>query len=72
MTFEDQKLWKIPPCVSNYKNQKSFLIPLEMRLDMEKRNRGDTKINDKFKNFADALSQSEKRAKQYLKNKRQL
>lgn len=29
--------WKIPPCVSNWKNSKGYTIPLEMRLKADGR-----------------------------------
>lgn len=29
--------WKIPPCVSNWKNQKGYTIPLEMRVKADGR-----------------------------------
>lgn len=64
--------WKIPPCVSNYKNQKSFLIPLDMRLQMERNNRKEFEINDKFQDYSRALYLEEKKAKHYLQEKRRL
>ena len=32
ITREDQKNWKIPPCISNWKNNKGFTMPLDQRL----------------------------------------
>ena len=32
VTVKDQKFWKIPPCVSNWKNIKGYTIPLDKRL----------------------------------------
>lgn len=32
VTVQDQKDWKIPPCISNWKNARGYTIPLEMRL----------------------------------------
>lgn len=32
VTVADQKYWKIPPCVSNWKNIKGYTIPLDKRL----------------------------------------
>jgi SNW domain-containing protein 1 len=32
VTAEEQSEWKIPPCVSNWKNQKGHTIPLHIRL----------------------------------------
>jgi SNW domain-containing protein 1 len=38
ITMADQRDWKIPPCISNWKNAKGFTIPLEMRLSADGRN----------------------------------
>lgn len=32
ITVEDQQNWKIPPCISNWKNIKGYTIPLDKRL----------------------------------------
>lgn len=32
ITAQDQKDWMIPPCVSNWKNNKGYTIPLDKRL----------------------------------------
>jgi SNW domain-containing protein 1 len=37
MTAEEAAKYKIPPCVSNWKNAKGYTIPLEMRLSAEGR-----------------------------------
>ena len=31
LTLKDELDWKIPPCISNWKNSKGYTIPLEMR-----------------------------------------
>ena len=40
LTQKDQKDWKIPPCVSNWKNAKGYTIPLEKRLQADGRGPG--------------------------------
>ena len=30
--IKDQQEWKIPPCISNWKNSKGYTIPLDKRL----------------------------------------
>ncbi|VVA10502.1 PREDICTED: SNW, partial [Prunus dulcis] len=35
VTVKDLKDWKIPPCISNWKNQKGYTIPLDKRLAAE-------------------------------------
>ena len=37
LTVKDQQDWKIPPCISNWKNAKGYTIPLEMRLSADGR-----------------------------------
>lgn len=32
LTAEDQAEWKIPPCISNWKNPKGWTLPLDKRL----------------------------------------
>ncbi|CAN0477339.1 unnamed protein product, partial [Scytosiphon promiscuus] len=32
VTVQDQQAWKIPPCVSNWKNARGYTIPLDKRL----------------------------------------
>lgn len=32
LTVEDQQAWKIPPCISNWKNAQGYIIPLDKRL----------------------------------------
>lgn len=32
VTAQDQKDWMIPPCISNWKNNKGYTIPLDKRL----------------------------------------
>ncbi|CAG9460220.1 unnamed protein product [Pedinophyceae sp. YPF-701] len=60
-TLED---WKIPPMVSNWKNPKGFIIPLDKRLAADGRGLQTTQINDNFAKFAEALSVAESRARE--------
>jgi hypothetical protein len=43
-TEMDQLDWKIPPCISNWKNAKWYTIPLEMRLSAYDLIRSEKKI----------------------------
>jgi len=38
LTTQDMQEWKIPPCISNWKNAKGYTIPLEMRISADGRN----------------------------------
>ena len=37
ITVKDQQDWKIPPCISNWKNAKGYTIPLDMRISADGR-----------------------------------
>jgi SNW domain-containing protein 1 len=37
LTMKDMQDWKIPPCISNWKNAKGYTIPLSMRLSADGR-----------------------------------
>jgi hypothetical protein len=47
VTAEEQQDWKIPPCVSSWKNQKGYTIPLDKRMAADGRGLQDVSINDK-------------------------
>merc|ERR1712078_15130 len=57
--------WKIPPAVSNWKNAKGFIIPLDKRLAADGRTLQETKINDKFAKLSEALYIAEQKAREY-------
>jgi len=56
--------WKIPPCVSNWKNAKGYTIPLDKRLAADGRGLAEASINDGFATFAEALYVAEQTARQ--------
>ncbi|WMV53999.1 hypothetical protein MTR67_047384 [Solanum verrucosum] len=56
LTVKDQQDWKIPPCISNWKNPKGYTIPLDKRLAADGSGGFDeVKINDNFPKLAEAL-----------------
>jgi len=55
VSAEEQQNWKIPPCVSSWKNQKGYTIPLDKRMAADGRGLQDVSINDKFAKFSEAL-----------------
>lgn len=69
LTINDQKDWKIPPCISNWKNSKSYTIPLEMRLSADGRHLQDTTVSSKFPKLAEALYQTERNAREEVENR---
>merc|ERR1712187_612924 len=56
--------WKIPPAVSNWKNTKGYIIPLDKRLLADGRNLQETKINDNFAKLSEALYIAEQKARE--------
>lgn len=59
----DQKMWTIPPCVSNWKNAKGYTIPLDKRLAADGRSLQEVSINDKFAKLSEALYIAEEEAR---------
>ena len=43
-TAQEQKEWMIPPCISNWKNNKGFTIPLDKRLAADGRGLQDVRL----------------------------
>lgn len=64
VTAEDQKNWKIPPCISNWKNARGYTIPLDKRLAADGRGLQETVVNPKFAKIAEALYQAEGSARE--------
>jgi SNW domain-containing protein 1 len=69
ITEDDQKQWKVPPCISNWKNSKGYTIPLEMRLSADGRTHIKPTINEGFAQFSSALYAAEKQARKDLGEK---
>lgn len=67
LTAKDQKDWKIPPCISNWKNVKGYTIPLDKRLAADGRNLQDVAVNDKFAALSEDLYLAERKAREEIK-----
>jgi len=67
LTAKDQKDWKIPPCVSNWKNAKGYTIPLDKRLAADGRNLQDITVNDRFAALNEDLYLAERKAREEIK-----
>ncbi|KAL6770561.1 hypothetical protein ACKKBF_B31765 [Auxenochlorella protothecoides x Auxenochlorella symbiontica] len=63
LTVQDQADWKIPPCISNWKNSKGYTIPLDKRLAADGRGLQEVQINDQFAKFTEALYIAEQKAR---------
>mmetsp|Transcript_9135 Transcript_9135/g.15981 ORF Transcript_9135/g.15981 Transcript_9135/m.15981 type:complete len:641 (-) Transcript_9135:637-2559(-) len=66
VTAQDQANWKIPPCISNWKNAKGFTIPLDKRLAADGRGLQQSVINDKFAGLSEALFMAEAKAREAI------
>lgn len=56
ITAEEQKKWKIPPCVSSWKNPRGYTVPLDKRCAFNGRNSAQPEIiNPKFAQLAETL-----------------
>ena len=64
VTVKDQQDWKIPPCISNWKNPKGYTIPLDKRLAADGRGLQDVQINDNFAKLSEALYVAEHKARE--------
>lgn len=62
MTVRDQQDWKIPPCISNWKNSEGYTIPLCKPLAADGRGLQDVQINDNFAKLYEALLVAEQKA----------
>eukprot|EP00210_Caulerpa_lentillifera_P000987 g951.t1 len=66
VTYQDQQDWKIPPCVSNWKNPKGYTIPLDKRLAADGRGLQETTVSEKFAAFTESLYSAEHKARESL------
>lgn len=61
VSSKEQADWKIPPCISNYKNPKGFTVSLDKRLATDGRGLQQVHINENFSKLAEALSIAERK-----------
>jgi SNW domain-containing protein 1 len=66
LTMKDQQDWKIPPCISNWKNAKGYTIPLDMRLSADGRTLQQHTVNEKFAKLADSFYIAERQSRQEI------
>ena len=64
VTVKDQQDWKIPPCISNWKNPKGYTIPLDKRLAADGRGLQEVQINDNFARLSESLYVAENKARE--------
>jgi SNW domain-containing protein 1 len=69
VSAKDQADWKIPACISNWKNSKGYTIPLDKRLAADGRGLVETQINDGFAKLSEALYVAESRAREAVETR---
>lgn len=72
VTVKEQQEWKIPPCISNWKNPKGYTIPLDKRLAADGRGLQDHTINDNFAKLAQALYTADREARKAISLRAQM
>ncbi|EDW86190.1 uncharacterized protein Dwil_GK16274 [Drosophila willistoni] len=72
VTVKEQNKWKIPPCISNWKNAKGYTIPLDKRLAADGRGLQQVHINEKFAKMAEALYIADRKAREAVEARAQL
>jgi SNW domain-containing protein 1 len=72
VTMKDQQDWKIPPCISNWKNAKGYTIPLDKRLAADGRGLQEVTINDNFSKLSEALYIAERNAREEVEKRNQI
>ena len=72
VTVKEQQEWRIPPCVSNWKNAKGYTIPLDKRLAADGRGLQSVHINEKFAKLSEALYIADRKAREQVEMRAQL
>mmetsp|Transcript_11419 Transcript_11419/g.13092 ORF Transcript_11419/g.13092 Transcript_11419/m.13092 type:complete len:359 (+) Transcript_11419:185-1261(+) len=72
LTAEEQEAWKIPPCISSWKNTKGYSVPLEYKVGMDGRKLMENKVSSNFAKFAEALYLAEAEARKSVNARNEL
>ncbi|CAA9986662.1 pre-mRNA-processing protein 45, putative [Plasmodium knowlesi strain H] len=64
---EEEDNWKIPPCVSNWKNNKGYNIPLDKRIQSDNKKLNQVEVNENFAHLSEYLYVAEKKAREEIK-----
>lgn len=68
----DQQRWKIPPCISNWRNPKGYTIPLDKRLAADGRGLQETIINENFAKMSESLYIADRKAREAIEMRNSL
>jgi len=72
VTAKEQQEWKIPPCISNWKNARGYTIPLDKRLAADGRGLQQVHINENFAKLAEALYIADRKAREAVEMRAQI
>lgn len=72
VTVKEQQEWKIPPCISNWKNNRGYTIPLDKRLAADGRGLQNVHINENFAKLAEALYIADRKAREAVEIRAQI
>jgi len=72
VTVKEQQEWKIPPCISNWKNAKGYTIPLDKRLAADGRGLQQVHINENFAKLAESLYIADRKAREAVEMRAQM
>ncbi|XP_067130581.1 SNW domain-containing protein 1 [Centruroides vittatus] len=72
VTVKEQQEWRIPPCISNWKNAKGYTIPLDKRLAADGRGLQQVHVNENFAKLAEALYVADRKAREAVEMRAQL
>ncbi|CRG98663.1 pre-mRNA-processing protein 45, putative [Plasmodium relictum] len=64
---EEENDWKIPPCVSNWKNNKGYNIPLDKRIQSDNKKLNNVEVNENFAHLSEYLYVAEKKAREEIR-----
>ncbi|XP_054168487.1 SNW domain-containing protein 1-like [Oppia nitens] len=72
VSVREQQEWRIPPCISNWKNAKGYTIPLDKRLAADGRGLQQTHINENFAKLSEALYVADRKAREAVEMRAQM
>lgn len=72
LSKKEAEQWKIPPVVSNWKNNRGYTISLDKRLAANGRGTTNPSINDRFADMAEALYTAERNAREDVERRARL
>ncbi|VDD75429.1 unnamed protein product [Mesocestoides corti] len=72
VTAKEQAEWKIPPCISNWKNPRGYTIPLDKRVAADGRGLQSVHISENFAKLAEALYTADRKAREAVELRAQI